>query len=51
MDYFDDSIQGGTIDFWPIGSDPLNPKPQLIKTNYYVPVTRGVHSLVLIEQV
>ncbi|MDJ0687808.1 MAG: hypothetical protein QNJ41_04800 [Xenococcaceae cyanobacterium MO_188.B32] len=48
-DHFDDSIKGGSIDFWRIGTDPLNPKPQLIKTNYSVPVTRGVHSMVLVE--
>ncbi|MGL5942424.1 MAG: hypothetical protein ACRC2S_19010 [Waterburya sp.] len=48
-DHFDDSIKGGTIDFWRIGADPLNPKPQLIKTNYSVPITRGVHSLVLVK--
>lgn len=48
-DHFDDSIQGGSIDFWRIGADPLNPQPQLIKTNYSVPVTRGVHSMILVE--
>ncbi|MDJ0633756.1 MAG: hypothetical protein QNJ34_11265 [Xenococcaceae cyanobacterium MO_188.B29] len=48
-DHFDDSIEGGSIDFWRIGADPLNPQPQLIKTNYSVPVTRGVHSMVLVE--
>ncbi|MGF1481845.1 MAG: beta-propeller fold lactonase family protein [Cyanophyceae cyanobacterium] len=48
-DHFDDSIEGGSIDFWRIGADPLNPQPQLIKTNYSVPVTRGVHSLVLVK--
>ncbi len=48
-DHFDDSIQGGSIDFWRIGADPLNPQPQLIKTNYSVTVTRGVHSMVLVE--
>ncbi len=48
-DHFDDSIEGGSIDFWRIGADPLNPQPQLIKTNYSVPVTRGVHSIVLVE--
>jgi DNA-binding beta-propeller fold protein YncE len=48
-DHFDDSIKGGTIDFWRIGADPLNPQPQLIKTNYSIPVTRGIHSMVLVE--
>ncbi len=50
-DHFDDSIEGGSIDFWRIGADPLNPQPQLIKTNYSVPVTRGVHSIVLVEEI
>jgi DNA-binding beta-propeller fold protein YncE len=48
-DHFDDSIKGGSIDFWRIGTDPLNPKPQLIKTNYSIPVTRGIHSMVLVK--
>jgi hypothetical protein len=48
-DHFDDSIKGGSIDFWRIGADPLNPQPQLIKTNYYIPVRRGIHSMILVE--
>jgi DNA-binding beta-propeller fold protein YncE len=47
-DHFDDSRAGGSIDFWRIDSDPLNPKPILVQTNHRVPVTRGAHSIVLI---
>jgi DNA-binding beta-propeller fold protein YncE len=47
-DHFDDRIQGGSIDFWRIAADPLNPQPVLVQTRYAVPVTRGAHSLVLV---
>ncbi|MEP0928107.1 MULTISPECIES: hypothetical protein [Cyanophyceae] len=47
-DHFDDRIQGGAIDFWRIASDPLNPQPMLVKTRYSIPVTRGIHSMVLV---
>ncbi len=47
-DHFDDRVQGGLIDFWRIASDPLNPQPMLVKTRYSIPVTRGVHSMVLV---
>jgi DNA-binding beta-propeller fold protein YncE len=47
-DHFDARIQGGSIDFWRIAADPLNPHPQLVKTSYSIPVTRGVHSMVLV---
>jgi len=47
-DHFDDRIKGGAIDFWRIAADPLNPQPILVQTRYSVPVTRGVHSLVLV---
>jgi DNA-binding beta-propeller fold protein YncE len=47
-DHFDDRIQGGSIDFWRVASDPLNPQPILVQTRYAVPVTRGAHSLVLV---
>lgn len=47
-DHFDDQIEGGSIDFWRIASDPLNPRPQLVQTRYSVPVTRGAHSMVLV---
>jgi DNA-binding beta-propeller fold protein YncE len=47
-DHFDDRVQGGSIDFWRIASDPLNPEPGLVKTRYSIPVTRGIHSIVLV---
>lgn len=47
-DHFDDRIQGGSIDFWRIAADPLNPQPMLVQTRYSVPVTRGVHSMVFV---
>ncbi|MDJ0708528.1 MAG: hypothetical protein QNJ46_35120 [Leptolyngbyaceae cyanobacterium MO_188.B28] len=47
-DHFDDRIQGGSIDFWRIAVDPLNPQPMLVQTRYSVPVTRGAHSMVLV---
>jgi len=48
-DHFDDSHKGGSIDFWRVASDPMAPKPRLVKTNYSVTVTRGVHSMVLVR--
>ncbi|MEO1299209.1 MAG: hypothetical protein AAFW75_26210 [Cyanobacteria bacterium J06636_16] len=47
-DHFDDGIQGGSIDFWRIAADPLNPRPILVQTRYAIPVTRGAHSMVLV---
>lgn len=47
-DHFDDRIQGSSIDFWRIATDPLNPQPMLVQTRYSVPVTRGAHSMVLV---
>jgi len=47
-DHFNDRIKGGSIDFWHLVTDPLEPKRvQLLKTNLSIPVTRGVHSLVI----
>ncbi|MFC0107479.1 beta-propeller fold lactonase family protein [Kibdelosporangium aridum] len=48
-DHFDDAKPGGTIDFWRIDSDPLNPRPLLVRTENSVPVTRGPHSMVLVR--
>jgi hypothetical protein len=47
-DFFDDRTPGGSIDFWRITTDPLNPQPMLVQTRYSVPVTRGAHSMVLV---
>jgi len=48
-DHFDDRVAGGSIEFWRIAVEPLNPQPMLVKTSYSVPVTRGVHSMVLVN--
>lgn len=47
-DHFDDRTQGGSIDFWRVAVDPLDPQPRLVKTAYSIPVTRGAHSMVLV---
>jgi DNA-binding beta-propeller fold protein YncE len=47
-DFFDDRMKGGSIDFWRIAADPLNPQPMLVQTRYSIPVTRGAHSMVLV---
>ncbi|WP_017327913.1 beta-propeller fold lactonase family protein [Synechococcus sp. PCC 7336] len=44
-DHFDDSIRGGSVDFWRVERrDGL----QLVQTDYSIPVTRGAHSIVLV---
>ncbi|MFQ6550520.1 hypothetical protein AADZ90_021465 [Aestuariibius sp. 2305UL40-4] len=48
FDHFDDRIEGSSIDFWRIQTDPLDPgNTQLIKTEHSVPVARGAHSMVI----
>lgn len=49
-DHFDDKKKGGTIDFWRVTSDPLIPRPILVKTNNSIPVSRGVHSMIFIDK-
>ena len=50
FDFYDESITGGAIDYFSIVEDPMNPiDKKLLKLRWYTPVTRGVHSLVLIE--
>ena len=47
-DHFDDRKEGGSIDFWRLQADPLEPaNVQLIKTEHSVPVTRGPHSMAI----
>ncbi len=47
-DHFDPERKGGSVDIWRIQADPLNmANIQLVKTGYSVPVTRGVHSMVI----
>lgn len=48
FDHFDDRVEGSSIDFWRIQTDPLDPgNTQLIKTEHSVPVARGAHSMVI----
>jgi hypothetical protein len=48
-DHFNDLQQKGSIDFWRIvTNDWTHPTPRLVQTTHSVPVTRGVHSMVLV---
>lgn len=50
FDHFDNRKPGGSIDFWRIAGDFFDPKrTELVKTSYSVPVTRGVHSMVIVR--
>ena len=50
FDHFDEKRTGGSIDFWRITGDSFDPKrTELVKTSYSVPVTRGVHSMVIVQ--
>lgn len=50
FDHFDSRKPGGSIDFWRLTGDYFNPKRiELVKTGYSVPVTRGVHSMVIVR--
>ncbi|MFY0677553.1 MAG: hypothetical protein JXR18_09740 [Neptuniibacter sp.] len=49
FDHFDDQVTGGSIDFWRVTSDPLIPGSILVKTNSSIPVSRGIHSMVLVK--
>ncbi len=50
FDHFDEKRPGGSIDFWRITGDANDPKrTELVKTSYSVPVTRGVHTLVMVR--
>lgn len=49
-DHYDDSRTGGSVDFWRLAGDPLDPaRVELVKTSHSVPVPRGAHSLVLVR--
>jgi len=50
FDHFDDRRPGGSVDFWRIATDPLDPgNVQLVKTEHLVPVPRGAHSIVIVR--
>ena len=49
-DHYDDARPGGSVDFWRLARDPLEPaRIELVKTEHAVPVARGVHSMVLVR--
>ncbi len=49
-DHFDDRDPGGSVHFWRLAEDPLEPgRTELVRTPYHVPVTRGAHSMVLVR--
>ncbi len=50
FDHYDEKKQGGSIDFWRLTSDYFDPtRVELVKTNYSIPVTRGIHSMVIVR--
>lgn len=50
FDHFDEQRAGGSVDFWRLATDYYDPRRvELIKTDYSVPVARGVHSLVIVR--
>lgn len=50
FNHYDVNKTGGSIDFWRLTSDYFDPKRvELVKTDYSIPVTRGVHSMVIVR--
>lgn len=50
FDHYDGRKPGGSIDFWRLTGDYFNPsRIELVKTDYSIPVTRGVHSMVIVR--
>ncbi|MEH2466527.1 hypothetical protein [Nostoc sp.] len=48
--YFDQQQKGGLIDFWRLVESRTDPqRVELVKTNYSVPVTRGVHTMKIVR--
>lgn len=49
-DHFDTQDRGGSVHFWRIAQDPLDTsRTELVRMPYQVPVTRGIHSMVLVR--
>ena len=49
-DHFDNRKPGGSIDFWRISGDALDPtRTELVKTDLSIPVARGVHTMVIVR--
>lgn len=50
FDHYDEQKPGGSIDFWRLAGDAFDPKRiELVRTGYSVPVTRGIHSMVIVR--
>ncbi|MBC8056935.1 MAG: hypothetical protein H7Y61_10190 [Rhizobiales bacterium] len=50
FDHFGGARVGGSVDFWRLGRDPLDPeRVELVKTEHSVSVPRGAHSMVLVR--
>ena len=50
FDHFDDRNPSGSIDFWRISGDALDPtRAELVKTGPSIPVDRGVHTMVIVR--
>lgn len=50
FDHFDPAKKGGSIDFWRLTGDFFDPsRTMLVKTDYSVPVQRGIHSMVIVR--
>jgi hypothetical protein len=50
FDHFDDRRKGGSVDFWRIAHDPLDPsRTELVKTEHSIAVARGAHAMVLVR--
>lgn len=50
FDHYDVNRRGGSIDFWRLTKDYFDAtRILLVKTDYSVPVTRGIHSMVIVR--
>lgn len=50
FDHYDKKKTGGSIDIWRLTSDYYDPtRVQLVRTDYSIPVRRGVHSMVIVR--
>ena len=50
FDHYNKQKPSGSIDIWRLTGDYFDPKRrELVKTSYSVPVTRGVHSMVIVR--
>jgi DNA-binding beta-propeller fold protein YncE len=50
FDHYNDRRTGGSVDFWRIAHDPLDPsRTELVRTEHSVTVQRGAHTMVLVR--